>query len=73
MYVYLKLTQWIIRVFAEDPIMIGFASQAYSKCPNRIGFEAACENPPPPEKCFYSGKKLQESKKKFQENEKKEK
>ena len=33
------------RVFAEDPIMNGFASRGYSDYPNRIGFETACENP----------------------------
>ena len=46
--------------------MIGFASQAYSKCPNRIGFEAACENPPPPEKDFEIKIKFQEVEIKFQ-------
>ena len=50
--------------------MIGFASQAYSKCPNRIGFEAACENPPPRENDFEVEIKFQEVEIKFQEIEK---
>ena len=32
--------------------MIGFASKGYSYYANRIGFETACENPPPPKNGF---------------------
>ena len=40
-----SLSWYIIRVLAEDPIMIGFASKGYTDYQNRIGLETACLDP----------------------------